>query len=132
MQGWPPGEADLYAPSLLACYDRGGWFMGLFDEENLIGIVVLDSEFLGANSDLLQLKFLHLSRKYRHQGIGKQLFELARIEAVNRGAKGMYISATPSENTVHFYRHLGCILAKTPDPELFDLEPEDIHLIYSF
>jgi hypothetical protein len=40
----------------------------------------------------------------------------------------MYISATPSENTVNFYMRLGCEIASEPDPELLAREPEDIHL----
>jgi hypothetical protein len=34
----------------------------------------------------------------------------------------------PSQNTVDFYRHRGGTVLATPDPELFELEPEDIHL----
>jgi hypothetical protein len=45
-------------------------------------------------------------------------------------ARRLYISATPSENTVNFYLRQGCVLARQIDPELFELEPEDIHLEY--
>ncbi|MBN2146544.1 MAG: GNAT family N-acetyltransferase [Anaerolineales bacterium] len=130
MQGWPPGEADLYTPLLYECYDRGGWFYGLFEAERLIGVVILDSKWLGKSRDLLQMKFLHISRDYRGQGLGKELFDLSAVEARARGAKGTYISATPSEHTVNFYLQQGCALAEEPDPELFALEPEDIHLVY--
>ena len=126
--GWPPGEADKYTPILLDCFDRRGWFHGAFDSERLVALVVLESRFIGKRRDQLQLKFLHVSRSYRNQGLGAKLFELAKERASERGAKSLYISATPSENTVKFYTRLGCIIAKVPDPELFDLEPEDIHL----
>ena len=56
---------------------------------------------------------------------------MAARRARKLGAKKLYISATPSENTVNFYLHLGCVLAKEMDPELFELEPEDIHLEYA-
>ena len=52
----------------------------------------------------------------------------ARNAARSRGAVGLYISATPSENTVHFYQRRGALLLRTPDAELFVREPEDIHL----
>lgn len=42
MRGWPEGEAEHYTPILLDCFDRGGWFLGLFDQGRLIGAVVLD------------------------------------------------------------------------------------------
>jgi len=128
MRGWPPGEAEKYAPVLESCYDQGGWFYGLFDNQRLIGVAVVESRFIGKNRDQLQLKFLHLSRAYRSRGWGKQLFDLARDEARKRGAKRLYILATPSEHTIGFYLRLGCQVTPEPDPELFELEPEDIHL----
>ncbi len=130
MKGWPPGEAEKYTPILIACYDHGGWFYGLFDDDILFGVAVLANEFIGNNGDLLQLKFLHVSTEYRHQGWGQQLFELARVEAVRRGAGGMYISATPSEHTINFYIRLGCLVSAHPDSVLYAMEPEDIHLEY--
>jgi predicted N-acetyltransferase YhbS len=128
MSGWPPGEAARYTPLLLDCFDRGGWFYGLFDEAALIGAAVLESKFIGQSMDLLQLKFMHVSSAFRRQGLGHRLFEMVRAKARARGAKGLYISATPSENTIDFYLRLGCVLTLAPDPELFALEPEDIHL----
>jgi predicted N-acetyltransferase YhbS len=130
MQGWPPGEAEKYTPILENCYDQGGWFYGLFDDSRLIGVAVLDGQFIGRNKDQLQFKLLHLSSAYRHQGLGEQLFELAANEARTRGASHLYISATPSENTIGFYLNMGCTVTSEPDPELFALEPEDIHLEY--
>lgn len=126
--GWPPGEAEKYTPILLDCFDRGGWFYGVFDDAKLIGTAILESKFIGKNKDQLQLKFLHVSSAYRHRGLGQQLFELAKATARERRAKRMYISATPSERTINFYLRLGCVVAAEPDPELNELEPEDIHL----
>ena len=128
VKGWPPGEAEKYTPLLIDCFDRGGWFYGLFDGSALAGVAILDSKTIGHNLDQLQLKFLHISRAYRGRGLGRQLFECARAKASEMGAKRLYISATPSENTVNFYLSLGCTLAGELDPELFVLEPEDIHL----
>jgi predicted N-acetyltransferase YhbS len=131
LRGWPPGEAEKYTPILEACDDRGGWLYGLFDDQHLIGAAVLESHLIGNNGDQLQLKFLHISRPYRRQGWGQQLFALARVEAMRRGAKSLYISATPSEATIGFYLRLGCTVAAEPNPELFELEPEDIHIEYA-
>ena len=130
IQGWPPGEAELYTPMLLDCYDRSGMFWGAFENNLLIGAAILESKFIGARQDTLQLKFLHVSRDYRKQGLGRTLFDSAVKRAKALGAKKLYISATPSENTVNSYLRLGCALATEIDPELFTLEPEDIHLEY--
>jgi predicted N-acetyltransferase YhbS len=126
--GWPPGGAEKHTPILLDCFDRGGWFCGAFDNTRLIGAVVLESRFICRREYQLQLYFLHVSHAYRNRGLGAQLFERAMATARERGAHRRYISATPSENTVNFYTRLGCAIVKEPDPELFKLEPEDIHL----
>ena len=127
MQGWNPHEAEHYTSILLDCFDRGGWFCGAFEDEKLVGVAVLDNKFIGRDKDQLQLKFLHVSRDYRGKGLGKNLFQMAAEKARELEAKQMYISATPSENTVNFYLRLGAVVTKEPDPELFAFEPEDIH-----
>ena len=128
MQGWPPGEPEHYTPYLLDCFDRGGSFWGMFEDGDLIGVVILESKFIRSQKDTLQMKFLHVSNHLRKQGLGKRLFVLAAEKAKELGAKKMYISATPSGNTINFYMRLGCVLATEIDEELFVLEPEDIHL----
>lgn len=130
IQGWPPGEAEQYTPILLDCYDRGGMFWGAFERDVLVGVAVLESKFIGSQQDTLQLKFLHVSRDYRNQGLGARLFNLAVERGKSLGANKLYISATPSENTINYYLRLGCVCASEIDPELFALEPEDIHLEY--
>ena len=128
--GWAPGKPERDTPILEACFDRGGWFYGFFDDGKPIGVAVLESQFIGSSRDKLQLSFLHVSNRYRDKGIGKQLFKTAAAEACRRGAKSLYISATPSEHTINFYLGLGCEVAAEPEPELIELEPEDIHLEY--
>jgi predicted N-acetyltransferase YhbS len=129
-RGWPPNEAAIYTPLLEQCYDRGGWFYGLFDGDRPVGVAVLENQFIGWPADQLQLKFLHVGNGYRDQGLGRRLFELAAGEARRRGARRLYISATPSQHTIDFYLGLGCTVAPEPDAGLFALEPEDIHLEY--
>lgn len=128
MRGWPPSEAEKYTPLLEECYDQGGWFYGFFDAGQLIGVAVLENRFIGKNKDQLQLKFLHVSYAYRGQGWGKRLFQRSQEEAHQRGARQLYISATPSEHTIGFYLSLGCQVTAEPDAALLALEPEDIHL----
>jgi predicted N-acetyltransferase YhbS len=128
VRGWPPGEAEKYTPILRACFDEGGWLHGLFEGEALIGAAVLAPRWLGRARDQLQLEFLHVGRGHRDRGLGRQLFDGACAEARARGAKRLYVSATPSQHTIDFYLRAGCALARELDPELYALEPEDIHL----
>jgi predicted N-acetyltransferase YhbS len=128
MQDWPPGEQEQYTPILLDCFDRGGTFCGAFEDSNLVGVVILESKFIGRDKDKLQLVFLQVSRDFRGHGLGRTLFEEAVERARELNAKALYVSATPSENTINFYRRMGCVVTEDVDPELFALEPKDIHL----
>ncbi|HEF8774353.1 GNAT family N-acetyltransferase [Providencia manganoxydans] len=132
MKGWPEGEPEAYTPHLLESYDNGAVFIGVFDENTLIAAASLDNIWRGEAHNLLQLSFLHVSKHYRGEGLGGMLFKRCCQLAKEKKAEGLYISATPSENTVHFYQYMGCKLIDKPDPELFALEPEDIHFIYPF
>jgi GNAT superfamily N-acetyltransferase len=127
--GWAPGQVEHDTPLLYACFDRGGAFVGMFHDQKLIGVAVVDSVLLGAAADQLQLKYLYVSRDYRQQGVGTRLFREAGAIARMRGATWLYISATPTENTIHFYQRCGAIINPTPDPELYAQEPDDIHLV---
>lgn len=131
MQGWSTGEPEKYNPILYDCYDRGGFFYGVFDTKNLVGAAVLENKFIGRQNDQIQLKFLHVDRSYRKMGLGKTLFVKVVEKARELSARKLYISATPSTNTVNFYLHLGCIVTKEIDQELFEFEPEDIHFEYT-
>ena len=126
--GWHPEQIKREASVLLDCFDAGGSFIGAYDDDRLIGVCVLESRFIGQSNDRLQLKFLHIGRRHRGAGLGRTLFHEAADIARSLEATMLYVSATPSENTVRFYQSLGCRLAKELDPALFALEPEDIHL----
>ena len=128
--GWRPDAAAKETPVLLDGFDRGGTFVGVFDAEALIGMSVLESARVGRDHDQMQLSYLYVSRTYRGRGVGMQLFEAAVSFAREAGAKGLYVSAAPTENTVDFYLNRGCVLAPEPDPALLAAEPDDIHLVY--
>jgi hypothetical protein len=53
-------------------------------------------------------------------------------EAKKAGAKRMYVSAVPSESAVGFYLSQGFEPTDTPIPALFELEPQDIHMVKVF
>jgi len=126
--GWPPNEDKIYGPILKDCYKRGGFFLGGFENEKLKAIVVLESKWIGINKDSLQLKFLHIDQAFRRKGIGRILFERALQKARQCKAKRIYISACENKNTVEFYKHMGCEITDDIDQELFQLEPNDIHM----
>jgi GNAT superfamily N-acetyltransferase len=129
--GWPPGEVERVTPLLHDCHRRGGGFYGMFEDKVLVGAAVIDGEFIGPDRAWVAVKFLYVSGSHRGKGVGSRLFQYAKDMARRSGARGLYISSTPTENTVNFYLHLGCEIAPEPDPTLFALEPEDIHLTFA-
>ena len=128
IKGWNPNEIDSIINNLYSLYECNGYLYGAFKNSNLIGIIALESRFIGKNEDQLQLVFLHIDQKYRDKGLGHLLMDKAKLKAKELGAKKLYISATPSEHTIGFYLSLNCKLASDVNPELYQLEPEDIHL----
>ena len=106
--------------------DRHAEMYGAFDEEKLVGIGILQPDVA---LDMAELAFLHVSNHYRQQGIARTITEVLVAKAVAWGAKRMYVSATPSGSAVGFYLSQGFKPTDTPIPELFELEPEDIHMI---
>jgi GNAT superfamily N-acetyltransferase len=128
IRGWPPGDREKSEPAHLASFDRGGVFLAIFDGSRLAAAAVVDTKRLGPAGDLVQLSFLHVGREHRGRGLGVELFEAARAIAADLDAEGVYVSATPSEHTIDFYRRRGCRVTNAPDPELLALEPDDIHL----
>ena len=128
IKGWDPSELEESIKHLYDIYDRNGTLLGVFDGNKLAAVSALDSEFIGREKDQLQLYFHHVDSQYRHKGIGGTLLKQIKETAKRFGAKKLYISATPSKNTIDFYMHMGCRLASELNQELYRLEPEDIHL----
>ncbi len=95
----------------------------------MIAAAALDTLPRGMNGELRQLLFFYVGAGKRGQGWGRRLFQYALHQLPEMGASGLYISSIPNKNTVDFYLAQGCRLADKPDPALFTLEPEDIHLV---
>lgn len=109
--------------------EQGGKGCGAFDGMRLVGFGVLGHLKRGPLEDRLQVDLMYVSRKYRRQGIGTLLMKELSEAAKDRGASYLYISSTETESAVGFYTSNGGILTEDKDPELFELEPKDIHLI---
>lgn len=129
IQGWNLKELNEYINRLNDIYDRKGTIYGAFDNEKIVGLVALDSKFIGSKKDQLKFDMLYISCDYRKKGIGKNLVKLVSEKAKELGAKSLYISATPFKNTVDFYFAIGAEVTTEVNKELFDLEPYDIHMV---
>ncbi|GIP21642.1 GNAT family N-acetyltransferase [Paenibacillus sp. J22TS3] len=107
----------------------GGYAYGAFDGDRLAGFGVLANKFRGKNQDQLQVDLMYVSRNYRRQGIGRTLMDELKRQALRRGASYLYVSSTETQSAVNFYTHCGSKVTQEVDPELFELEPEDIHML---
>jgi GNAT superfamily N-acetyltransferase len=105
--------------------DAGAMALGAFADGRLVGIGVVTPHI---RPGIAQLAFLHVSNGYRSCGIGAQLGDELERFAREEGDTTMVVSATPSLNTVRFYRRRGFEPMSEPLPELYELEPEDVHL----
>jgi GNAT superfamily N-acetyltransferase len=105
--------------------DAGGIVLGAFAAGQLVGIGVVVPHLRPA---LAQLAFLHVSAPWRAAGIGRRLSEQLDEIARRAGDSEMVVSATPSENTVRFYLARGFRPIAEPLAELYELEPEDVHM----
>ena len=128
IRSWQVSDLEKNIEHLYKIYDKGGYLVGCFDSNKLVGVAALDSEFIGNNRDYLQLYFLHVDSKYRRTRIGSKLLKKVANHAKKLMAKKLYISATPSQNTIDFYINIGCQLVSELNPDLYQLEPNDIHL----
>jgi GNAT superfamily N-acetyltransferase len=103
----------------------GGIALGAFANGQLVGIGIVRHHI---RPGIAQVAFLYVSNGHRAHGIGRHLSEELERLAREKGDTTMVVSATPSLNTVRFYLHQGFEPTANPLPELYELEPEDVHL----
>jgi len=132
VRGWPEGEAEIYTPILLDCYDHEGVLLGAYLDDTLVAVAVTDVRPVGTYPELYQLGFMHVGNTVRGQGLAGELYRRSMAIAKEAGAEGFYISATPTRRTIDFYLKQGAKVTTTPDQLLFMREPEDIHMIHRF
>jgi GNAT superfamily N-acetyltransferase len=104
----------------------GGTLLGAYQSGEFMGLALVDGDFEPARA---WLAFLHVSRPYRRRGAASRLWSASVDIALDAGARSMYVSATPTGSAVGFYLSRGCHLADPVNPELYAMEPDDIHLV---
>jgi GNAT superfamily N-acetyltransferase len=127
---WDPhghGEHSVEAQrhALEQYVDAGGIALGAFSNGRLVGIGVVVPHL---RPEIAHLAFLHVSEAFRATGIGRRLSDELDLIARDAGDTEIVVSATPSENTVRFYMSRGYELMAPALPELYELEPEDVHM----
>lgn len=126
---WNRDQVLIHISDLTELYNKGGFIFGAFDGSKIAGVISLDNELIGKHKDHLNLAGFWVSNQYRNKGIGEKLVELVVEKAMEIGAVMLYVSATPSQNTVNFYLKRGFKLTDEIIEKLYELEPEDIHMV---
>lgn len=94
----------------------------------MIAAAALDTLPRGMNGELRQLLFF-MSGRESAAGLGAATVSVCPAPAArNGGVRPLYL-VDPQQKHRRFYLAQGCRLADKPDPALFALEPEDIHLV---
>ncbi len=83
----------------------GGFTIGAFQGNKIIAFVCVNGKII---DNYANLTMLFVDDDFKRMGIGTELFQIARKEALLNGAKKLFISAIPSEETVSFYFSVGC------------------------
>ncbi|SFC23366.1 Ribosomal protein S18 acetylase RimI [Alkalibacterium subtropicum] len=127
---WDKKDYESLTEDLKGTLAASGVVIGVFKEGKLVGFSSVENERLGSKHQYLQLSSLHISYGYRHKGLGKKLFDLSSREAKKMGAEKLYISAHSSEETIAFYKNVGCKEAEEYSEKLVADEPFDCQLEY--
>lgn len=106
----------------------GGLVLGAFFHGKLKGFVSVEPDFIGTDSQYLDLSSIHVSADMRRKGIGALLFEKAKDWARKKGARKLYISSHPAVESQAFYKKMGCVDAEYICAEHIAREPFDRQL----
>lgn len=128
VSGFDAAELEAIIDRQQTILEHGGVAIGAFDGPMLAGVASVNRKRFGADAQYCKMDILYTSNAYRNHRLGARLLALCREKGKAYGAKALYISATPTRNTVDFYLRHGARILSVPDPELFRMEPEDIHM----
>lgn len=125
---WKEEEYAFLVQCLKNTVAADGLVCGAFVGGELKGFVSVEGTPIGSRGQYLDLSSIHVSEDMRHQGIGKELFLIARQFARERKVEKLYISAHSAVETQAFYRAMGCVEAEEYQREHVEKEPCDCQL----
>ena len=126
---WDEEELRRTSLDLKRIAEDGAVFAAFPDGSNRpAAFAAVEGEPIGSRRQYLVLHYLYTDARFRSQGLGAHLMDLALAYGRERKFEKLYISAHSSEESQRFYRRMGCVEAEEIDPHLYELEPCDCHL----
>lgn len=126
-----PAGYDEHLAALKSTMEEGGAAYGAFDTDGrLIGFVTVNREVFGKRFKYVLLDQMFVNKNDRNRGIGKRLFKFAVDTARDWDVDKLYICAGSAEETILFYRAVGCREAEEINMKLYEDDPRDWQLEY--
>ena len=127
---WPQGYATHFN-ALARTIKHGGVAIGAFDDaDRLVAFATVEKRHVNAEVECAYLDQLFVSLDMRRIGVGKELFFACIHIAQQWRAARMLICAGSAEETVAFYRALGCVDCIDQYRVFKDSDPRDLKLEY--
>ena len=130
IEQWNDEKKMAITERIHSCLQGGGRAVGTFDGGRLVGFAAVEGEIFGTKNQYINLNMLHTSYGYRNGGIGRRLFSSICEHAKELKAAKIYISAHAAEDTIAFYRKIGCVAAAEINEKLAEKEPFDCQMEY--
>lgn len=127
---WNKDDIVFLVKCLQDTITNNGLVYGAFVDCQLKGFVSVDGQLLDDKEKYIDLTSLHVSKDMRGTGIGRHLFNYAKLWASQKGAHKLYISAHSAVESQAFYQAMGCVEAKVCQSKHVDMEPFDCQLEY--
>lgn len=125
-----PNGFEWHLNRLKETLSDGGAAFGCFDRNVLIGYGTVDKQLIGKKGQYALLDQLFVSNDQRGKGIGKALFLMCAKRAKEYGAQKLFLCAGSAENTIAFYKRIGCAPVVERNERLYEEDPRDIQLEY--
>lgn len=128
---WPNGYEN-HLEGLRETIKNGGKAFGAYEKDGqLLGFATVNSDMFGDKFKYVLLDQIFISNEHRGRGIGKRLFKMCTDQSMEWGADKLYICAGSAEDTIAFYRRLGCVDAVEVNKAFYESDPRDMQLEYS-
>ena len=131
VEDWDDEKKRQVINGLCKDIEDGGYVLGAYHHCKLIGFASVRANIFGDTHQYAELSMMHVSNGFRGQGIGKRLFKDICVKARQLGAKKLYISANPAEDSVAFYQKAGCVDAIAVNCRILENAPFDYQFEYN-